>query len=202
MPYLYESSDFFSFGTNDLTQMTYGLSRDDAEELFLKDYIDQRIFPSDPFQTLDQVLLIPRTEQGTLTGDLAFLTEIVAIALIGTCGVLSDRIGRRPIIIAGLLFMALAYALYPLATSIPELAVYRAIYAIGIAAGTGMMVTLDHLEGLLFVDHISALKRSIILRRLTKQKKADKSDVWIPKLRTAGATVAGLADEEEPARAL
>jgi len=54
LPYLYESSAFFSFGTNDLTQMTYGLSRDDAEELFLKDYIDQRIFPSDPFQTLDQ----------------------------------------------------------------------------------------------------------------------------------------------------
>jgi pyruvate,orthophosphate dikinase len=49
-----EIAAFFSFGTNDLTQMTYGLSRDDAEGLFLKDYIDQRIFPSDPFQTLDQ----------------------------------------------------------------------------------------------------------------------------------------------------
>jgi pyruvate,orthophosphate dikinase len=49
-----EVAAFFSFGTNDLTQMTYGLSRDDAEQLFLKDYIDQRIFPSDPFQTLDQ----------------------------------------------------------------------------------------------------------------------------------------------------
>ena len=40
---------------------------------------------------------------------------------------------------------------------------------------------MDHLEGLLFVDHISALKRSMILRRLTKQKKADRSDVWLPK---------------------
>ncbi len=49
-----EEADFFSFGTNDLTQMTYGLSRDDAEGLFLRDYIDQRILPSDPFQTLDQ----------------------------------------------------------------------------------------------------------------------------------------------------
>jgi pyruvate,orthophosphate dikinase len=47
-------ADFFSFGTNDLTQMTYGLSRDDAEGLFLRDYIDQGIFESDPFQTLDQ----------------------------------------------------------------------------------------------------------------------------------------------------
>ncbi len=77
----------------------------------------------------------------------------------------------------------------------------REIAAEGILA-TCIQHEMDHLEGLLFVDHISALKRSIILRRLTKQKKADKSDVWIPKLRTAGATVAGLADEEEPARAL
>ena len=47
-------ADFFSFGTNDLTQMTYGLSRDDAEGLFLRDYLEQGIFSSDPFQTLDR----------------------------------------------------------------------------------------------------------------------------------------------------
>ena len=47
-------ADFFSFGTNDLTQMTYGLSRDDAEGLFLRDYLEQGILEADPFQTLDQ----------------------------------------------------------------------------------------------------------------------------------------------------
>jgi pyruvate, orthophosphate dikinase len=47
-------ADFFSFGTNDLTQMTYGLSRDDAEGLFLRDYLERGILTSDPFQTLDQ----------------------------------------------------------------------------------------------------------------------------------------------------
>jgi pyruvate,orthophosphate dikinase len=47
-------ADFFSFGTNDLTQMTYGLSRDDAEGLFLRDYLEQGILESDPFQTLDK----------------------------------------------------------------------------------------------------------------------------------------------------
>jgi pyruvate,orthophosphate dikinase len=46
------SADFFSFGTNDLTQMTYGLSRDDAEK-FLGQYLARGIYPKDPFQRLD-----------------------------------------------------------------------------------------------------------------------------------------------------
>lgn len=45
-------ADFFSFGTNDLTQTTFGLSRDDAGR-FLPIYIEKKIFPDDPFQTLD-----------------------------------------------------------------------------------------------------------------------------------------------------
>jgi pyruvate,orthophosphate dikinase len=47
-----EVAQFFSFGTNDLTQMTMGLSRDDAGR-FLPDYVKTGIFPDDPFQTLD-----------------------------------------------------------------------------------------------------------------------------------------------------
>lgn len=43
---------FLSFGTNDLTQMTYGLSRDDAGR-FMSDYVNQGVFPEDPFHTLD-----------------------------------------------------------------------------------------------------------------------------------------------------
>ncbi len=46
-------ADFFSFGTNDLTQMTYGYSRDDAGS-FLPGYVERGILPSDPFQQLDQ----------------------------------------------------------------------------------------------------------------------------------------------------
>ncbi len=49
-----KAADFFSFGTNDLTQMTYGLSRDDAEGLFLRDYLERGILASNPFQTLDR----------------------------------------------------------------------------------------------------------------------------------------------------
>ncbi|HVL53590.1 MAG TPA: pyruvate, phosphate dikinase, partial [Vitreimonas sp.] len=44
---------FFSFGTNDLTQMTFGYSRDDAEGGFLLDYVERKILPDNPFQTLD-----------------------------------------------------------------------------------------------------------------------------------------------------
>jgi pyruvate,orthophosphate dikinase len=48
-----EVAEFFSFGTNDLTQTTFGLSRDDAGR-FLPFYVEQGILPDDPFQTLDQ----------------------------------------------------------------------------------------------------------------------------------------------------
>jgi len=46
-------AEFFSFGTNDLTQMTFGFSRDDIGA-FMPDYLEKKILPADPFQTLDQ----------------------------------------------------------------------------------------------------------------------------------------------------
>jgi pyruvate, orthophosphate dikinase len=48
-----QKAEFFSFGTNDLTQMTFGYSRDDAGT-FLPDYLREKILPGDPFQSLDQ----------------------------------------------------------------------------------------------------------------------------------------------------
>ena len=48
-----KEAEFFSFGTNDLTQMTFGFSRDDASK-FLDDYYEKQIFDSDPFARVDQ----------------------------------------------------------------------------------------------------------------------------------------------------
>ena len=46
-------AEFFSFGTNDLTQTTLGISRDDAESSFLRTYLQQGILPANPFATID-----------------------------------------------------------------------------------------------------------------------------------------------------
>ncbi|MFH1502359.1 MAG: pyruvate, phosphate dikinase [Candidatus Eisenbacteria bacterium] len=65
-------ADFFSFGTNDLTQMTYGYSRDDAG-IFLKEYLKKGVLRKDPFQSLDQrgvgALIKMAVEKGCLAKD-------------------------------------------------------------------------------------------------------------------------------------
>ncbi|NTV82204.1 MAG: pyruvate, phosphate dikinase, partial [Candidatus Aminicenantes bacterium] len=49
-----EIAEFFSFGTNDLTQTTFGISRDDAEKGFLIDYIQRGVLAENPFETIDE----------------------------------------------------------------------------------------------------------------------------------------------------
>jgi MFS family permease len=85
---------------------------------------------------------VPQDEQGTVTSNLVIVTEIVQILLFGAVGVIADRIGRREVAAFGIAVMGLGYALYPFATSVPELLVYRAIYAVGLGASTGMVGTL------------------------------------------------------------
>ena len=93
---------------------------------------------------LNANLGIPLDQQGGISGYLAAASEIVILALIGVFGVMSDRIGRRPIIVAGILIMALSYVFYPLVGAEWHLFVTRGIYAVGIAAMIGMMSTLSH----------------------------------------------------------
>jgi pyruvate,orthophosphate dikinase len=73
-----ESADFFSFGTNDLTQMTFGYSRDDAAT-FLPAYIEKGILPEDPFASLDQSGVGELIAMGTQRGRQANLRLKVGI---------------------------------------------------------------------------------------------------------------------------
>lgn len=74
-------AQFFSFGTNDLTQTTYGYSRDDAEASFIPSYLEQKILKDDPFQVLD------RRGVGTLMQDAVRRGRSANAALkIGICG--------------------------------------------------------------------------------------------------------------------
>ncbi|PYZ92295.1 pyruvate, phosphate dikinase [Salipaludibacillus keqinensis] len=61
-------ADFFSFGTNDLTQTTFGFSRDDAESKFLQHYIEQNTLPENPFMVLDQEGVGKLVETGVKLG--------------------------------------------------------------------------------------------------------------------------------------
>lgn len=94
-----------------------------------------------PF-VLNANLGIPVEDQGRITGDLQFLNEIVLLLVFAPAGILADRIGRRGVYTFGMVSMGIAYYLFPLATSVPELGFYRAIYAIGIGLATGMLGTL------------------------------------------------------------
>jgi pyruvate,orthophosphate dikinase len=63
-----EEADFFSFGTNDLTQTTFGYSRDDAEGKFLQAYIENKVLPENPFAVLDQEGVGKLVEMGVKLG--------------------------------------------------------------------------------------------------------------------------------------
>lgn len=84
---------------------------------------------------------VPSSQQGTISGDLVFWTEIVTLLLFGPAGAIMDRLGRKPVYAAGFFILALAYLLYPLATNVTELTMYRMVYAVGIVAVTSGLAT-------------------------------------------------------------
>lgn len=86
-------------------------------------------------------LNVPASAQGTITGNLEVIQELVVLAFIPLFGALADRIGRRPVFALGFVLLAVGYALFPLAASIPEFTLYRCIFAVGAAAVGGMLAT-------------------------------------------------------------
>jgi len=78
-------AEFFSFGTNDLTQMTFGFSRDDIGS-FMPAYVEQKILPVDPFQTLDVNGVGQLVEMGVVKGRKARMEKHGQHLKVGICG--------------------------------------------------------------------------------------------------------------------
>jgi len=85
---------------------------------------------------------IPARDQGQWISALVLWTEFVLIAVFGLVGVAADRIGRRQLYAAGLVFMGLSYVFHAYAGEIWQLFGARVLYAIGIGAATGMLGTI------------------------------------------------------------
>ncbi len=91
---------------------------------------------------LNEIAHIPMDQQGTVTGRLSLLQEFVTILLVGLMGAWSDRIGRRFIYVAGFVILGAGYFVYPFATSEAELAIYRLVFAVGVAMVPVMLSTM------------------------------------------------------------
>jgi MFS family permease len=87
------------------------------------------------------VLGVAKEQQGQLASALLVLQESVVILIGGLIGALSDRRGRRRILVAGLLLVAAGFVIYPLAATALQLVLLRGFYAFGYAAATTMITT-------------------------------------------------------------
>jgi MFS family permease len=87
---------------------------------------------------LTEMLNLPQEQQGSISGYLAILHEIIVLVLVSPLGALSDRIGRRRLLGAAYMLTAVGLVAYPFATSTLGLSLIRCIYALG---ATGIVVT-------------------------------------------------------------
>ena len=89
---------------------------------------------------LSSILNVPDGELGDVNGSLVFYDELLSIILLGTWGVLSDRLGRQIVFVSGFLVMGAAITAYPFATRVyPDLLLFRLIFGTGAAACSSMI---------------------------------------------------------------
>jgi MFS family permease len=86
-----------------------------------------------------EILNIPLSEQGNLSGDLVTAQEGALLCMLAFVGPLSDKFGRKPVWIGAFLLLGLAYFLYPMATTLMMLFSFRMIFATGVAANQVML---------------------------------------------------------------
>jgi len=94
----------------------------------------------------NEMLRIPPNEQGSLTGTLLVVQELVVLLLVGAAGAISDRIGRPPVFATGFILLAIGYCLYPLASGDLdavkfELVMFRLFIASGVACVNVMLAS-------------------------------------------------------------
>lgn len=87
---------------------------------------------------------IAEEQQGTITGDMGFWSEVAIIVMVWLCGMLADHTSRRLVMSVGLTILGSAYILYPFSNSITDLLLCRLIYATGVAATTCMLTVIVH----------------------------------------------------------
>jgi len=121
-------------GVTGMNMLTYYLAT--VTSLMLFTFLPQ----VQPFLLTD-ILAIPESEQGVLSGNLSLFAEIIILLSIGTWGVLSDKIGRKFVTASGFLIMGIALIFYPGVTSVPQLFAFRGLFAIGSASITTMLAT-------------------------------------------------------------
>lgn len=151
---------------------------------------------------LTELLHIPPEKQGSLTGNLQAFQEVIFILLAGFVGAMSDKIGRPLVYGSGFIVVALGYGLYPLADSITQLYIVRALFAVGIAMVAVMLstCTVDYIQersrgrwvGMMSVfNGFGIVSMSAILSRLPSMYENAGNDV-VASGRLSFWTVSGL----------
>lgn len=93
---------------------------------------------SQPY-VLTEILGVPLDQQGTISGNLTIIQEIILLSVLGPIGALSDKWGRKPLYAGAFILMSFAYIIYPLAASVMMLYFFRILFAAGCAGNIVML---------------------------------------------------------------
>lgn len=95
-----------------------------------------------------RIVGVERAIQGTLSGDLVFFQECIVLLITPFVGALTDKLGRKPLLLLGMFMLGTTYALYPFADSVAMMYAYRVFFAFGVAmvATTITIVSTDYVQ--------------------------------------------------------